>query len=67
MKHLTKSEQRTLRLMCHLACAWEASLLDANDPGGPYKPTTEQRKTMRACQRNIKRFARLETKLLEAQ
>ena len=62
---LTVAEQKTLRLMCHLACSWESTLADSVDHSDIYGPLNKEAKSqMAACRRNIKRFEALYKKLL---
>jgi hypothetical protein len=56
---LTAAERQTLHLALNLAIGWEYALYQATEPITP-----DEKKTLRECQRNIKKFGRLRDKLL---
>jgi len=61
----TLTDRSVLRLMVSLAVQWESALADANTPPDDQPQHEDQRKTIRRCQRNIRAFRALETKLLK--
>jgi hypothetical protein len=65
MRKLTARERRTLTLMTNLACEWESTLAQANEPDRG-TPNTDQRKSIESCQKNILRFRALELRLMES-